>query len=402
MRIELIFIGEELLRGAVVNTNAAYLGFQFSTLGWKVSQQTIIPDIPEIIKECVGDALKRADLILMTGGLGPTLDDCTRKALATLFDTELVRSEEVFADLKARYGNRAISLEDQATIPRLAKALFNPVGTAPGLLLEKEERLLVALPGVPIEMRTLFEEKVRPYLLKRYKERRTFLADSLSFFAVTESEMDLVIRKVHARYPEVEFGIYPREGTLTINLIANHAQPLEEVKQELIRAFPQHQFSSVNGKLEEAIHAWMIAHHKTLALAESCTGGRIAAQLTALAGSSQYFLGAFVPYSNRLKERVLGVSKQTLIEHGAVSEEVVEEMLLSLFRLTEAEYGLAITGLAGPDIKDEKLPVGTLYIAVGARGQNPRIESYCFSGNREKIQLLAVNYALGALYREIN
>lgn len=388
MRIELIFIGNELLRGAVVNTNAAYLGQQIASLGWEVSQQTTIADVPEEIEECLTSALKRADLLLMTGGLGPTVDDRTRAVLAKLFNTELALNEEIYGHLKARYGDQELSLENQATIPRAAKALLNPSGTAPGLILEKKGKLLIALPGVPVEMKALFEGHVRAYLKERYKEQMHQAVESISFFALSESELDPIVRKIETKFPRVDFGIYPSYGVLNLILTSASLDDVVGAKKALIQALPQHHFSSLNGKLEEAIHAWMIAQGKTLALAESCTGGRIAAQLTALPGSSRYLLGSFVTYSNHLKESVLGVSKATIEKYGSVSQETAKEMLQGLFQVTDADYGLAITGLAGPEGGSERLPVGTLFIAVGARGQPPRLEQYYFPGNREKIQLL--------------
>lgn len=399
MRIELVFIGDELLRGAVVNTNAAYLGQELAALGWKVARQTCIPDQPESIEECLKSALARSDLIVMTGGLGPTLDDRTRDVLAQLFETELALNEEVFGALQARYGHMELSLRNQATIPRTAKALPNSTGTAPGLILEKEGKVVIALPGIPLEMKALFKESVLPFLKERYREEAQFSSENITLICVSESALDPILRKISERYPAVEFGIYPSFEVLTITLTSRQKQWFAKVKEEIQAAFPFNHFSSPSGKIEEAILQLMIAQKKKLVIAESCTGGRVAARLTSVAGASHYLLGSLVTYSNEFKEKLLGVSAKTLKEKSDVSEAVALEMVQGIFHTTQADVGLAVTGLAGPTGGSDKTPVGTLYIAAAERGKDPLVQHYFFPGSREKIQLLATNYALGLLFR---
>ncbi len=403
VRVECIFIGEELLRGSVINTNAAYIGKRLMACGFTVSAHACIPDSDEAIERAIGEALGRADLVLTTGGLGPTLDDVTRKSLAKLFDTELVLKEELLADLKKRYGNRDLSLENQATIPRTAHALPNSIGTAFGLVLEKKRGqggcTLIALPGVPVEMKALFEEQVVPFLKKRYSKQLPLATDSLHLFGVSESTIDPILRKLEPLHPGVRFGIYPSDGLLTITLTASSKERLFPIKAALQNAFARNWFESQAGLLEEAILRWMVSHQKTLALAESCTGGRVAAKLTSIPGASDYFLGSFVTYSEQLKTNCLGVLPATLAQKGAVSEETTLEMLGGLFNHTAADYGLAVTGLAGPGPSDSTLPVGTCFIAAGERGHRPCVEKYSFPFGREKTQLLATNFALGLLYQ---
>jgi nicotinamide-nucleotide amidase len=403
MQIECVFIGEELLRGAVVNSNAAYIGKALMACGWPVSAHACIADVPEEMERVLVSALERADLVVTTGGLGPTLDDRTRSTLAKIFDTDLVLKEELLSALKARYGTRDLSLENQATIPRTARALPNSIGTAFGLVLEKQmghrKAVLIALPGVPLEMRTLFEEEVIPFLKKRFPHPKAFATDQLHLFGISESSIDPILRKLEPQYPEVQFGIYPSDGLLTLTFTAPTHEPLSKIKASVQSSFPQNWFPSKTGAIEEAIWEWMVSHRKTLALAESCTGGRVAAKLTSVPGASAYFLGSFVTYSNPFKTAFLDVSKATLSTKGAVSEETTLEMLEGVLKQTGADYGLAVTGLAGPSTADSPLPVGTFFIAAGAKGQKPHLARYCFPFGREKTQVLATNFALGLLFQ---
>lgn len=397
MRTELIFIGDELLTGAVVNSNAAYLGQKLSGMGLKVARHTAIADEPHAISQGLTEAVLRSDLVLMTGGLGPTLDDRTREVLATLFDTSLELNEQVFSELKKRYGQMQLSLKNQATIPKSAKALINPNGTAPGLILEKKGKVLIALPGVPLEMKALFEGEVLPFLKERYREETAFFSENLTFFCLSESALDPVLRKL-AR-PDVEMGIYPSYGVLRVVLTSKNLSEIHALKKEIIAAFKENHFSSPSNTLEEAIQMELLSQGKKLAIAESCTGGRIAAALTSIAGSSGYLLGSLVTYSHAFKESLLGVAPSTLEKKGDVSSETVLEMLEGLFAKTGADYGLAVTGVAGPGGGSAALPVGTFFIAAGARGQKPLFERHYFPGNREKIQLIATSFALGLLFR---
>lgn len=401
MRVEVISIGEELLKGAIVNTNVAYLSQQLLELGWKVTRQTTLPDSPEIIREGLAEALQRASLVLMTGGLGPTLDDVTRSALADLFESPLVLNDEVLAHLKQRYGARAISIENQATLPEAALPLLNPTGTAPGLWMERNQRVAIALPGVPYEMRALFEERVKPRLLSHFSQQQRLHMEKVHLFGVSESVLDPVIRTIESHHPEIEFGIYPSSGVLTATFSGRHQERVRLVKQELLAAFPDRHYSSPSGTLEEAIHLWMVDNKKTLALAESCTGGRLASRFTAFPGSSRYFLGSLVTYSNGLKEKLLQVPAETLTCYGAVSAETAKAMVQGVLKTTPADYAVAVTGIAGPDGGSLDKPVGTLFVAVAKRGSTPVVTHFSFPGNREKTLLLFTNYSLGALYRSL-
>lgn len=402
MIIELISIGDELLKGNTLNTNATFLSRQLSQNGYLISQQTTLSDQSEWLKTGLKEALHRSDLVIATGGLGPTLDDRTRAVAAELFLSPFQFDQMVADDIKQRFGKALVSLEDQATIPSKAIPLLNRLGTAPGLFFKEEEQALILLPGVPKEMESMFLEHVLPLLQKEWplKDRKK-QSTQLFFCLVYESVLDPHLRELSKRYPAVEVGIYPDHGTLQVVLQSSDQGQCDAFENELNRRFFQYRYHSLSGKLEEAIQNWFIQHKSTLALAESCTGGMLSMLMTSLSGSSKYFLGSFVTYSDRLKQQLLGVSKETIDVHGAVSEETVREMLAGVFEKTSADFAIAVSGIAGPTGGTEGKPVGTIYAAIGQRGKPPDVGTFKAFGNRKMIILLTSQWLLGALWRKV-
>lgn len=399
MAVEIISIGDELLRGAYPNTNAAFIARQLSQHGWKVIQQTTVPDNEQLLTKAFQEAFERASIIIATGGLGPTIDDLTRSVLARLFHCDLCFNEKVAEQLSARFGKQLSSLENQATIPSKAIPIFNGVGTAPGLILRSEKKFVICMPGIPVEMERMMAEQVLPYLQENYPPKEKLFSETLHFCALNENAIDEVLRKISIG--KVEVGIYPSYGTVTVSLFAKTPKEISRIKEALLNAFPQHLFPAENGKIEEAIHSWMIEHHKTLALAESCTGGKMASQLTALPGASNYFLGSLVTYSNGVKEKILHVSEAVLKQHGAVSSETVKEMARNLLQITGADYGIAVSGIAGPTGGTKEKPVGTVFAALIEKGHEPHAWRFQISGNRAKIISTSAIRSLVALYRKI-
>jgi nicotinamide-nucleotide amidase len=393
--IEIIAIANEVLCGMTVNTNAAFISEQLSLAGWTISRHTTLPDDPAALEEGLKEALERSSLVITTGGLGPTCDDLTRDVFAKLFDSPLRFDETVAAHLKKRFGNQLISLEDQATIPAKAQPLLNDVGTAPGLVFPH----LIALPGVPQEMRHMFLHKVLPYLKEHFPIPPDRHRETIHLCLLPESAIDPLLREIQADNPEVSIGIYPSYGTVTVFFSGAKKEQVALASQRLQKAFATHIFPT--GKIEEAIHETLIQRKKTLALAESCTGGLIASHLTALPGASAYFLGSLVVYSNSLKERLLGVSPETLRQHGSVSPEVASEMLQGLFKATGADYGIAVSGIAGPTGGTPEKPVGTIWAAIGERGKPPHIGTFQARGSRETIILSTTRRLLGHLWRQL-
>lgn len=401
MKIELISIGDELLKGLTLNTNVTFLSAELSQRGYLISRQTTLVDDPEGLQSGLVEAIERADVVIATGGLGPTLDDHTKQVAARLFFSKLYYNPVVARDLEARFGKTLASLQDQATVPEKATLLKNSVGTAPGLIFRKEKKALILLPGVPLEMKPMFIEQVVPYLEQEYPTQEQKKTRRLFFCLLVENTLDPHLRQLKIDYPSVEIGIYPAWGTVSVTLTSSDFGALYHCEEEIKKKFHTYLYHSPSGKIEEAVQSWFIENHKTLGLAESCTGGMIASQLTAIPGASAYFLGSFVTYCDQLKQTLLGVSKKSLDAKGAVSQEVVAEMLAGIFSRTNADWGIAVSGVAGPGGGTLKKPIGTVWAAIGERGSLPFIGTFIAKGNRSTKILSTSQLLLGILYRKI-
>lgn len=403
LRTALLAIGNEVLYGYVTNGNGAHLSRKLFESGFSVTQHSVVPDCPKAIFEALDQLLLKNDLVICTGGLGPTCDDHTRKVFADYFGTFLEYRPDIARHLAERYGQNHPSLEDQATLPASAQALLNPVGTASGLIFQKEQKQVIVLPGVPSEMREIFDGQVLPLLQKRSKKEQREFRRSLSFFQKMESQVDPVLRDLHERYPNVEFGIYPNQGTLQVHLIVkanceeDADQQMHRSLEELRGQFTQHCFEVPSGKIEEAVYQELSQRGETLGTAESCTGGGIARALTQVPGASQYFEGAIVSYSNEVKQSILGVKKETLQNFGAVSEETVSEMLAGVHKALGVDWALAVSGVAGPGGGTKEKPVGTVWIGVSNKEGEQRIRLLSTKGTREQITQRAIHYVLGDL-----
>jgi nicotinamide-nucleotide amidase len=401
INIELISIGDEVLKGNIVNTNATFLSRQLLDAGYVVSRQSTLPDEREALAMGLQEAMGRADLILATGGLGPTLDDLTRGVAAKIFHSDFHFDQTIADDIKRHFGDRVTSIEDQATVPTKAKTLKNGIGTAPGLLFSEGGKTLILLPGVPKEMEPMFLEQVLPWIQKQWPIKHKKESAHLFFCLVNESLLDPHLRTLTKRYPSVEAGIYPAHGTLSVSLRSADKKELDAFERELTAPFGNYRYFSQSGKIEEAVHDWFVKHKKTLALAESCTGGMMAMQVTSIPGASDYFLGSFVVYSNQMKQEVLAVSPSTLDAQGAVSEATVKEMLEGVFHKSHADFAIAVSGIAGPTGGTSQKPIGTICAAVGERGKAPDVGTFQAFGNRHTITLLTSQWLLGALWRKV-
>lgn len=401
MIIELISIGDELLKGAIVNTNAAFISRHLRLAGHPVARHTVLPDEHKALSAGLSEALQRADLIIATGGLGPTLDDRTREIAAELFHSDFHFDQAIADDIKRRFAKVSVQAENQATVPSKAKPLLNRIGTAPGLVFSEGGKTLILMPGVPKEMEPMFLDQVLPLVLAQFLLKEKKESAQLFFCLVHESLIDPHLRALSGCHPAVEAGIYPAHGTLSVSLLSPDKKQLEAFQKELVSQFGNYCYISKNGKIEEALQDWFVKHKKTLAFAESCTGGMLASTVTSVPGASAYFLGSFVVYSNAMKEQVLGVSKKTLESFGAVSEEAVREMLEGVFQKSRVDFAIAVSGIAGPSGGTEQKPVGTVCAAVGERGKSPDVGTFQAYGSRQTITLSTTYKLLGALWRKV-
>lgn len=402
IQVEIIAIGSELLSGFTINENATFISRALTADGFTVKRHTSIGDIPEMMEESLRRALRENDVVITTGGLGPTLDDITRESVAKVMKCEMRHDAAVAADLTRRYGANRKSIDDQAVVPAKAQALINPVGTAPGLVFDEDGKILIVLPGVPYEMRSLFLHQVLPLLKAKFPQLKRPYVETVNFVGIPEPDVDVVLRQLHEQYPKIQFGIYPNQGVVLARLTANSAEELKEPVRKLKAAFQENLFESESGSISEAVHGLLRKKGLTLSCAESCTGGALSAALTQYAGASDYFIGSLVTYSNSMKEEFLHVDASTLNEHGAVSEETVREMLKGLLNRLNTDFGLAVTGVAGPTGGTVEKPVGTVWCAIGVRAQEPVVWMLHLKGDRAANIQRTVNLMLGRLYQIVS
>lgn len=397
MTLEILSIGNELLTGYTINSNAAVIAQALLPHGFTVDKVTLLPDEVALLKNGIEEAMERSSFVITTGGLGPTGDDLTRDIVAEIFGTTLVKDEEVAKDLIHRFGKNVPTLEDQAMVPKGAEVIANPLGTAPGFIL-KGKATVIVLPGVPSQM-----EAMLPHVLEHLEEnhQKSHYVKPLYLSLISEAMVDPYLRTLEKEHPGIEIGICPGHGTLSVYVHGGHPETIAPICDQVAEKFKPHVYSTTGKEVEVALHEWMVKNKKTFAAAESCTGGHLAARLTNHPGSSNYFLGSVVSYSNHLKETGLGVSAETLKAHGAVSQEIALEMVRGIQKLTDADYAISTTGIAGPDGGTPEKPVGTVWSAIHTpkktfSGLIPIKES---ARNRALMIEYTITYLLASLYR---
>lgn len=392
MTAEIISIGDELLIGQVVNTNASWMAREFNQAGIKIHQVTTISDNRQHILSALTEASKRAELILITGGLGPTRDDITKGTLCEYFNTRLIFSDTVFKDIKLLFGIRGLQISElnkkQAEIPETCIPIKNNNGTAPGMWFEKDGKIYISMPGVPFEMQAMITETVIPQLLKRFKTG-TIAHKTIITLGIPESVLAAKIENWETNLPEnLRLAYLPQPGSVRLRLtatgdnkeilekqIAGETDKLFQIIPEAIIGFDEDQIESIVGKL-------LLESNQTVSTAESCTGGYIAHLITSVSGSSGYFKGSVIAYSNEIKESILGVSKNTLLNSGAVSEQTAIEMAIGVKNKLKTDYSIAATGIAGPGGGTSAKPVGTTWIALSTPEKT--FAEYYFMGNHRE------------------
>jgi nicotinamide-nucleotide amidase len=410
MKAEIITIGDELLIGQVVDTNSAWMAEQLNLLGINVHQITSISDNREHILTTLLEASKRADVLLITGGLGPTNDDITKETLCEYFDSPLVFNKEAYQQIEQLFSQRGFpvtALNDmQAMLPECCTPLPNSGGTAPGMWFEKDNTIYISMPGVPFEMKSIMTREVLPRLASFSHEtivHKTILTQGVgeSFLAATISEWENKLSE------NIKLAYLPQPGLVRLRLTASGKNSeklkteLELVTSELVRLIPEHIFGYNDDTLEELIGKQLRANNLTLATAESCTGGYIAHLITGVSGSSDYFKGSIVAYSNEIKEKILGVRQETLITYGAVSEATVKEMAEGARKMLGTDCAIAVSGIAGPLGGTDEKPVGTTWIAISSPA-GLVAEKFLLGEHRGRNIRKAAITALNMLRKELN
>lgn len=410
VKAEIITIGDEILIGQIVDTNSAWMARNLNLYGIEVKQISSVSDKREHIISALDEASCRADIILITGGLGPTKDDITKHTLLEYFGGNLIENQEQYNQIVrifSSYGRAVTPVNrKQAEVPDSCVCLVNKNGTAPGMWFERNEKVFVSMPGVPYEMMGLMEEDVLPMLAKKFNTphiiHRTFLTQGIgeSYLATWIADWEEVLP------PHIKLAYLPSPGQVRLRLSGSSPDQaklkaeMDALAHKLYELIGEHIYGEGDLSLAAVIQQNMIDRGLTLALAESCTGGNIAHELTEIPGSSAYFLGGVIAYSNSIKKSMLGVNEETLSKYGAVSEEVASEMALGAIRYFHSDYAIAVTGIAGPGGGSEEKPVGTVWIAI-ATGSKVTAKSFRFGQNRSRNIVLATLSALNLLRKNM-
>jgi nicotinamide-nucleotide amidase len=407
MNAEIIAIGSELLTPYRLDTNSLWLTDELNKIGIRVIHKAVVGDSPGEMRSSFHHALTRADLIIASGGLGPTDDDRTRETVSELLGRKLRLEEAIVREIQERFRRFARTMPEinkrQAMVPEGATVLPNPRGTAPALWLEEDGHIIVLLPGVPHELKSIFESEVRPRLARISGDERLFTRD-LRTTGLGESDVETRVRPLYQLYPDTETTIlasptgtqlHPR----TWSRDASQAEKLlDEITDRMALALGEHLYSTDGEALEEVVARILNENRATVAVAESCTGGMLAERLTNVPGSSSYFLGGVICYSNDLKTTLVGVPQSLIESKGAVSSEVALALADGIRKRTGATLGVGVTGVAGPGGGTPEKPVGLVHIGL-ADEHGPRERAYRFPGDRERIRQFASQSALDAVRR---
>jgi nicotinamide-nucleotide amidase len=406
MHLEIINTGSELLLGTTLNTHGAWMGTELMQTGLRVQRQTTVPDGPTIL-EVLQKAMTRSDVVIVTGGIGPTSDDITREAAAEVLDVELVNDPASLRAIQDFFNrrNRPMAEENkkQALIPKGATALPNPNGTAPGIYAPPELNThlscaLFLLPGPPREMQPMFRNEVVPRLSTLHKKTSTISSTpnspktsemlTLRFTGIGESDFHAKLDPALSLIQNLEIGYCARPGEVDLRLIGP-SESLQEAQKLTLSIFPQKCFSTTGKSLEEVVVAQLTQQQRHLALAESCTGGRIANRITDVSGASSVFTHGYVTYSNEAKQMMLGVQRELLDTYGAVSQEVAAAMAYGARTRSGADIAASVTGIAGPTGGTKEKPVGTVWIGISTPEKTEAIKAFYPQGRKTFKQLVS-------------
>jgi len=403
VRAALLAVGDELLSGTTLDTNSAELARELARLGIPVTSIEVVSDDEPEVEAAVRRALERAELVLVSGGLGPTLDDVTRHGIARAFERELVESSAALDDVRAWFDRRGIAMSAtnrrQALFPQGAEIVKNRAGTAPGFRLERGGRVVVALPGPPRELRVVWSEEVLPWLVASGRTLGPLAERHFHLFGLSESVFAERAGDWMERGADPRLGCTVKDGVLSATLravepSARSRAALEARAAEFRRRFGEHVYSEDEARLEHVLGRLLIERELAVTTAESCTGGLVAALLTAVPGISAVFREGFVTYADQAKAQSLDVPRELLEAHGAVSREVAEAMARGALQRAGAELALAVTGIAGPAGGSAEKPVGLVWFATSLRGVLESSERRFPPVDREAIRLLAARTAL--------
>lgn len=377
MKAEIITIGDELLIGQTIDTNSAWIGAELSLIGFDVFKKVSVHDKREDILNSLTEASGEANVVLITGGLGPTSDDITKQTICEFFGTRLIMNPEVLEMVEKMMLRRNFPMNEnnkrQAEVPESCKVLKNAAGTAPGMWFEKDGVIYVSMPGVPDEMKYLMNEHVLPEFRKRFTSQ-VIIHKNIMTCGTPEARLAELLQDFESELPEcIRLAYLPAFGIIKLRLTGTGtvrqeiSAVINEQVEKLYKIIPDFIYGEDEESMEQAIGRLLSEKGKTLCTAESCTGGNIAHMITSVAGSSKYFMGSVVAYDNRIKTDLLGINIKLIEEEGAVSEKVVKAMAENSRKIFGTDYSVATSGIAGPDGGSEQKPVGTIWMAVASQ-----------------------------------
>ena len=403
MRVEIINTGTELLLGRVTNTHLGFLAQSLFGLGLRVERQVTVPD-GVAIAEALDEAMHRAELVIVTGGLGPTSDDITREAAAEAFGKKLIFHPEIIADIAAKFARRKIVMNDmqnpQAMVPEGGVVLPNTNGTAPGLIIENDRTIAILLPGPPGELKPMWNNEALPWLRKRFAAQLGAVSEvTLRVLGIGETRVQMLLENEVKTLGPIEVGYCARPGEVDLRLIATNDDLVKKAAALAREKLGDVIYAEGVETMEEAVVRLARAARKTVATAESCTGGLVASRITNVPGSSEAFRYGWVTYANEAKTHELAVPPELLEKHGAVSAEVAQAMAEGALRTSGADVAVAITGIAGPTGGTEEKPVGTVHFGLAARDRPTQTAKHLLSNKRETFKYMASQIALDLLRR---
>ncbi|PAD70515.1 competence/damage-inducible protein A [Bacillus sp. 7586-K] len=400
-RTEIIAVGSELLLGQIVNSNAQFLSEQLAKMGINVYYHTVVGDNAGRLKEAIEVAQKRSNVIIFTGGLGPTKDDLTKETIANVLGKELVYDEEALASIEQYFIRTKRTMSEnnkkQALVLDGAHILKNDFGMAPGMAVEVEQKIYMLLPGPPSEMKPMFQNYGSKYFIQTLGIQEKIISRVLRYFGIGESQLETDIQDIIDEQLNPTVAPLAANGEVTLRLTAKHTdemvanQMLDEVEQKINQRVGEFFYGYENTTLVEELFKLLIGKNKTLSAAESLTGGMFSEYMTGIDGASKVFKGSIITYTNEVKANILGVSEKTLETYGAVSSQCAKEMADQVRKMANSDIGVSFTGVAGPNSL-EGHPVGTVYIGISAEGTDTQTFKFNFTGTRNGIRIRTVKY----------
>ncbi|MFH1478482.1 MAG: competence/damage-inducible protein A [Candidatus Omnitrophota bacterium] len=406
IKATIICIGNEIMLGHIANTNAQYISSALSTIGIKTVKQLSIPDNIEAISLATTKSLYHSNIVIVTGGLGPTVDDITLESISKALNKKLILNETVARHIKDHFKKRHLAMPKnnmrQALVPEEATYILNNVGTAPGIVITLPNRLLIALPGVPFEMMPMMDDFVLSYLKKHFKTNSTIKSRVIKMTGLPESKVNEKLEDILRLSGNIEMGIYPYPEEIIVKITAQEenlkkaAKAIEEIEKKILSRMKDYIFGYDNDTLEEIVGKLLSKKKNTLSIAESCTGGLLANRITNVPGSSSYFKVGIVTYSNESKNKSLNIPFSLIKKHGAVSKEITTLMAKNIRLLSSSSIGIGISGIAGPGGGTKTKPVGLVYIALSTKNRTI-CKRFGFLGQRNIVKQKATQAALNMI-----